>query len=1209
MAARPLTPPRRVEGQHRTDRRRETRRTATPGTDRARRAGRGRWKYSACAAASPQDRQGAVGGACVSRAAGTFLTTLRPRSAGGRFLSRCRARRPARHFRHAAAPLREQVGAPALRGRPGPGAREAAAGRCRDSPRRSRPPPPPPPQLLLPPCRRRPSMAVFDTPQEAFGALRPACVQLTRAQTMENVARLQAHLAAVSASALQELQEYVLFPLRFALKVPGPKQERLVQSVVQCISSVLAATCVKKQELLQELFSELCTCLSPPSSSSNPVPLSEELKLAVIQALHTLMHSAYGDVIWSLYQPTALPLLGFAVSLLLGLAEQEKAKQIKISALKCLQVLVLQCDCQEHRHLDEDEAQQCGDLFASFLPGISITLSRVITGDIKQGHKSTVSAIRLFYLIVGLVMADAQLARIAKNKEKLPVEESRISELMVHRGPDWSKSTAEKLSLLLHKMVEFSSVHPHWKVRLELVELVHHLLRNCSQSLVDSFSHLLKALVGLVNDENSEVQSRCKEVLQGIAEQRIVAQNRALADVLSENLHSLATALPRLMNSQDDTGKVSTLSLLLGYLKLLGPKINIVLNSISHLHRLSKALMQVLELDVTDVKIVEDRRCEGVCGPSGSLQHGVQKDRCQKKYFRFFTDEKIFQLLQQVCRVLGYYGNLYLLVDHFMGLYGESGMYRKQAAMVLNELITGAAGVGVDVLQEREVSLNVDDLKGSIMSILDEYTDQANWYLITSIDTEEISHEHSVQHSGLTAHPGGACSSVLLLSSEPHITTRTMNSNIWQICIQLEGVGCFAAVLGKEFRLLLLSALYPVLEKAGDKTLLISETALGTLVDICKACSYDSLQCLINENSDYLVNGISLNLRQLAHQPHASQVLDTMLRHSDASLLPLVEDVIQDVLSALDQSYNNQASTFLGVLHSVMTALVQWFGSSSGEEHQQRQTPEWWSGTLSQGQQVVTRQEVEQFFLDYVRQKQIAEGNLPDTGDEEPDEVLPLAEPEPNNSDTEGETPLPSHAQLAKDVMERCIHLLSDGNLRVRLKVLCTLAQKCGDFLRQRFSKDVLPKLTSSLLSQAPASARAGPVYNHTLAFKLQLAVLQGLGSLCEKLDMGESDLNKVADACLIYLSAKQPMKLQEAAQSVFLHLMHVDPDSTWLLLNEVCCPHQYEPPHISLRPVKLSGMGRQRNEFTDNVLLLLEKLQQQESVMLPAGTQEASPP
>ncbi|XP_013053934.3 TELO2-interacting protein 1 homolog isoform X1 [Anser cygnoides] len=1102
-------------------------------------------------------------------------------------------------------------------------------------------------------------MAVFATPREAFGALRPACVRLTQAQTAENVALLRARLAAVGAAALQELQEYVLFPLRLALASPGPRRERLAQSAARGLAAVLGATRLRGPELLRELLAELCACLAPgtgppPAPAPAAAPASEELKLAVVEALHALIHSADGDVILSLYQPPALHLLGFAVSLLLGLAERERAKQVKISALKCLQALVLRCECQQHRRLREDEEQQCGDSFASFLPGVSLALSRVITADIKQGHGTTVAAIRVFYRVVGLVMADEQLARIPENKEKPSVEQSGVSKLAVHRGPDWSKNTAEKLSLLLHKIVERSSVHSHWKVRLELVELVHHLVRNCRQSLVDSFTHLLKALVGLVNDENSEVQSRCNEVLQHIAEQQLVAHNRALADVLSENLHSLATALPRLMNSQDDTGKFATLSLLLGYLKLLGPKVNIVLNSASHLQRLSKALMQVLELDVTDVKIVEDRRWGSGSGYEGSLQHGVQKGRCQKKYFRFFTEEKVFQLLQQVCRVLGYYGNLYLLVDHFMGLYSESAMYRKQAAMVLNELIAGAAGVGVDVLQEREVSLDVDDIKGSITSILDEYTDQANWYLVTSIDAEETSHELSVNHSGLAALPGAACGSVLP-SPDPRVTTRTMNSNIWQICIQLEGVGCFAAVLGKEFRLLLLSALYPVLEKAGDKTLLISETAMGTLVDICEACSYDSVQCLINENSDYLVNGISLNLRHLAHQPHASQVLDTMLRHSDASLLPLVEDVIQDVLLTLDQSYDHQASTFLGVLYSLMAALVKWFGPSCSEEHRRRQAAERQSGTLAQVQPAITRQEVEQFFLDYVRQKQVAEGNLSDSGDEEADEVPPVAKPEPSNSDTEGETPLPSHAQLAKDVMERCIHLLSDRNLRVRLKVLdvlelcvtvlhphgnhllpmahrvwpalvtrlisddplavlrafkvlCTLAQTCGDFLRQRFSKDILPKLTSSLLSQAPASARAGPVYNHTLAFKLQLAVLQGLGSLCEKLDMGESDLNKVADACLIYLSAKQPMKLQEAAQSVFLHLMHVDPDSTWLLLNEVCCPHLYEPPHTSLQPVKLHGMGKQRNEFTDNVLLLLEKLQQQESSVLQAGTQEASP-
>lgn len=71
------------------------------------------------------------------------------------------------------------------------------------------------------------------------------------------------------------------------------------------------------------------------------------------------------------------------------------------------------------------------------------------------------------------------------------------------------------------------------------------------------------------------------------------------------------------------------------------------------------------------------------------------------------------------------------------------------------------------------------------------------------------------------------------------------------------------------------------------------------------------------------------------------------------------------------------------------------------------------------------------------------------------------------------------------------------------LQVLRTLGGKCGDFLRSRFCKDVLPKLAGSLVTQASVSARAGPVYSHTLAFKLQLAVLQGLGPLCERLDLG----------------------------------------------------------------------------------------------------------
>ncbi|XP_077729252.1 TELO2-interacting protein 1 homolog isoform X2 [Canis aureus] len=1032
-------------------------------------------------------------------------------------------------------------------------------------------------------------MAVFDTPEEAFGALRPVCVQLTKTQTVENVEHLQAQLQAVSDSALQELQQYILFPLRFTLKTPGPKRERLIQSVVECLTFVLSSTCVKEQVLLQELFSEISACLYSPKSQK-PAAVSEELKLAVIQGLSTLMHSAYGDILLAFYEPSILPRLGFAVSLLLDLAEQEKSKQIKIAALKCLQVLLFQCDCQDHpRSLDELEQKQLGDLFASFLPGISMALARVITGDFKQGHGIIVSSLKTFYKTVSFIMADEQLERISKVQPK-PAVEHRVAELMVHREAKWVKNTSDKLTILIKKIIECVSGHPHWKVRLALIELVEALLLKCSQSLVGSAGPLLKALVGLVNDESPEVQAQCSKVLRHFADQKVVVGNRAFADILSENLHSLATSLPRLMSSQDDQGKFSTLSLLLGYLKLLGPRVNFVLNSVTHLQRLSKALIQVLELDVTDIKVVEER-----CWNSGSLgasETAATQPRSpmQRRYFRFFTDERLFLLLQQVCQLLGFYGDVYLLIDHFMELYRESVVYRKQAAMILNELVAGAAGLEVENLHENHIKTSTEELREIVTSILEEYTSQENWYLTTCIESEEVGEELTMKQSGLQAITSGAhtCQVTSFPAfSKPSPTICSMNSNIWQICIQLEGIGRFAYALGKDFRLLLMTALYPVLEKAGDQTLLISQAATSAMMDICHTCGYYSLQHLINQNSDYLVNGISLNLRHLSLHPHTPKVLEVMLWNSDASLLPLVADVVQDVLATLDQFYDKRAASFVGVLHALLAALAQWFPDTDDLRQLQGESAGEAGSHLSQRpaasekglENTTTAEDMELFLLNYLKEKDVADGNVSDFDNEEEEQSDP---PKVDESDTgpDVEPPLPVQIQIATDVMERCIHMLSDKNLKIRLKVLdvlnlCvvvlqshknqllplahrawpplvhrltnddplvvlrafkvlrTLGGKCGDFLRSRFCKDILPKLAGSLVTQAPVSARAGPVYSHTLAFKLQLAVLQGLGPLCERLDLGDSDLNKVADACLIYLSAKQPMKLQEAARRV----------------------------------------------------------------------------
>ncbi|XP_064155508.1 TELO2-interacting protein 1 homolog [Anguilla rostrata] len=1071
-------------------------------------------------------------------------------------------------------------------------------------------------------------MEQIDEPKVAFAFLRPACVLLTREQTAANARRLAEQLRLVSDGALQQLQEYVLFPLRFVLKTPAPKTESLAQAAVEVVAYVLSRTCVRSWDVLRELFSELCLCLCSPADPGRPAESSEELKAAALRGLLALVHAAYGDVVWRLYEPAMLPGLGTAVSLLLALAERERAREVQAAALKCLQALLQRCDCpEEHVTVGPEEERALGAAFASFLPGIALALSRVVAGDVRQGHEVTARAVRVWYGTVGLVLADDQLTDPGA-PEQPSAELGRVGQLVVRRTADWVKETSGKLAVILKRIISWISAHQHWRVRLEVVSLSDHLLTTSRGSLGECVGPLLDALVTMVNDEDPVVRDKCGAALENVAWMSREHGGQAFADVLSENLHSLATSLPRLMRTSDDRRKLAVLGAFLGYLKILGPGVEGVLNSASHLHRVSRALMQVLELDVSDVRIVEERGAADPVG-GGAGETPVRK----KKHFLYFTDEKVFSMLREVCRLLGYYGNLYLLVDHFLDLYRESSAYRKQAAIALNEVIAGAAGVGVDATRGH-VPVSRDDLNAAVTSVIEEYTSLDNWHLPTSSeDSDQGEQLHFGQPAMLSIANRAEGELNQLPSARKGSTVHQLNSNIWQICIQLEGVGCMALAMGTDFQPLLITTLYPVLEKAAERTLLIGQSALAAMLDVARACGYGSLKELVVGNSDYLLNDVALNLQRLGLHPHGPRVLAVMLAHADADLLPLVRDVVRDVLAALDQNYDERADVFCAVLHSLLKALVRWFPVGAGV----RKAPPGPAGAKRAEPCWEETLDVRQFLLDYRREKQLAEGIVGDDEDAEDTEVPLCAE----ESDVDMGSPdekaeLPSHIAITKEVMERCVHLLSYPSLPIRLKVLdvlelcvlvlhahtnellplvhqcwpallqrltnddplavlrafrvlCTLGETCGDFLRKRVSKEVLPKLTGSLRRQAPVSAKAGPIYTHTLAYKLQAAVLQGLGSLCLRLDLVDTDLESVSEACLPYLSSRQPPKLQEACISVFQHLIQVDPDAMWLTLNELHCPLTYEPPHPDLHPITLAGMGQPRTEYTDNVLKLLE--------------------
>lgn len=66
-----------------------------------------------------------------------------------------------------------------------------------------------------------------------------------------------------------------------------------------------------------------------------------------------------------------------------------------------------------------------------------------------------------------------------------------------------------------------------------------------------------------------------------------------------------------------------------------------------------------------------------------------------------------------------------------MDLYQQSQVYRKQAAMVLNEIIRGAGGIAVATEGTVRGHSTQEDLKMAVVSVIEEYTSLKNWHLIT----------------------------------------------------------------------------------------------------------------------------------------------------------------------------------------------------------------------------------------------------------------------------------------------------------------------------------------------------------------------------------------------------------------------------------------------------------------------------------------------
>ena len=154
-----------------------------------------------------------------------------------------------------------------------------------------------------------------------------------------------------------------------------------------------------------------------------------------------------------------------------------------------------------------------------------------------------------------------------------------------------------------------------------------------------------------------------------------------------------------------------------------------------------------------------------------------------------------------------------------------------------------------------------------------------------------------------------------------------LNSNIQLICLILEGLSNMAKILKNDLSPYLIQVLYPVIEKVGSQNMRIHQTALKTLDTIAVACGFENITTLIMNNSDYLVNSITLEFRHLHVASTAPSVLCVILKFCTKEMLITIADIIEDVLTALDTYQDEVAAQMLNVLKYFAVAVSQCYDS------------------------------------------------------------------------------------------------------------------------------------------------------------------------------------------------------------------------------------------------------------------------------------------
>ena len=423
-----------------------------------------------------------------------------------------------------------------------------------------------------------------------------------------------------------------------------------------------------------------------------------------------------------------------------------------------------------------------------------------------------------------------------------------------------------------------------------------------------------------------------------------------------------------------------------------------------------------------------------------------------------------------------------------------------------------------------------------------------------------------------------------------------------------------ASLLQSAFQPLLMQSLYHILELSSPTSPpLVAMHAQRALSIVSDSAGYASPQNLVLSNVDYVVNSVSQRLAVARLDPSAPLVLVEMIRLVGKPIVPMVQDLVDDVFEALDD-YHGYEEVTVG-LWAVLDALLKVMEEDLPPP------------TRNPSRQLAAPQATEddwQALGAWVRDRNQAEHGDKTTADTE--EVNPQrpfnADPDDDVDATKGATaqhddePTPDQVApptrtqvVTAQILSKALYFLSHDSPFLRARVLSliasavpllalpdldaadpaanraadlmpvihrawpyilnrlsdpepyvvveaaglveSLARNVGEFMSRRIVDDVWPRF-KTLLGRLDVEDRKSALSTqdrHSTSFWIYRSILQTLGDAARGVPFKEDVLWDQAVSLRRFLSTEYHKDLQTLAAALYHSLGRLNADLVWLVL------------------------------------------------------------